>query len=941
MINQTIIYNSFFNNKKLLKCDLKFIKFYDVKWINIKSNKLVIYLDFNIRERICYFHNLKYKKDFKNEKNYKEYMEDKDNLKSCGIKENEINVKNNENKNNESNVKCYEHLVKNIDIKYNNNYLYQYSENNDKCENNKRLEVKGNFNDLQINQDKIENMIHKLLIENKNDKNEIIYVLELISNEKNSNNFFNLFILSKLYKNIIVNETSFNDNLINYVKKNVNFIISNRHYNNLYNCFELLSIFKINEIKLYRKIIYLIIKDSTNIEENIISCYFIIKHLYDNKIYNRLVGNILIKFLMKNFFFDFLKKQKYEKSMYLLFLYYLLHCRINIPPIILDKYVQCYNDIISKNLTTKCINDSNKLISFQNILLKCNFFNSKFNILVKENIELYLKFLNPFDILTLTTNILINFTSNDNILFYNRNFTNKNNQNFFEKEKKDIKCFNKNYDNFLSMKYLTDLVIRTTDNYISNSNNLDHILRYFILSSYCHLSLFSNWWSDTSIYWKLKKKKKAKRILVSRLPYKNHFREKISYLLNIILYKYKYSKNSNEIMKEKVNAEYSVETNNKNDINNEINKINDINFLIKYRYITYLFKSYIRISIFNLDNIKNEDFISLFQNLFSDYVNLYISNYEDRSNLVVMKNDNDSKKNEKNELGEITFSDDCNKYMKLKNIDNVNNSKYFYFCLDNNISLYEISSICECFFLLKYLHEKSLNNTGENLIINNDDMFEKTLYIFFDRISIILLNKKLSHTILNDENICKELLNKYLNYGDIFFNYYLLLRVTLPLLYSKKLQERLSITRKILVHIMSLLFVTDGLSSTPFKDMNEIIVENHNFLNNFIKWENNIISINNQRRIRKKTKENKFLLDFIYANEFIRPSFIYIMCLNKITKCDDMYCDLLKNIFKIDYITTENKNNFANFINNLYNTLNISNIRCNRKKKRKSKSNAY
>ncbi|CRH03745.1 conserved Plasmodium protein, unknown function [Plasmodium relictum] len=922
MFNRTIIYNTFYNNKKLLlKYDMKFIKFYHIKRRNFKTNKLVIYLNFNGRERFCCFHNLKYKEDLKNDKNLKsdEHIENKGNLKLSKTKKNENDIQNNENT-----VKHHKNLIIKNDLKCNKDFFYQYSENKDKCENNKGIEVKGNFNKLQINQDKIEKMIYGLLTESKNDKNNIIYVLDLISNEKNCNNFVNLLMLSKLYKNVIVNEKNFNNNLINHIKENVNFIIYNRHYNYLFKCFELLSTFKINDIKLYQKIIYLIIKHSTNIEENIISCYYIIKHLYDNKIYNKLVGNILSKFLLKNFFFDFLQKQKFENSMYLLFLHYMIQSNLNISLTILDKYVQSYNEIISKNLTIKYISNSNKLISFQNILLKCNFFNPQFNLLIKENIELYLKFLNPFDILLLGTNIFLNFTRNDNILFQNINFTNISDRIFFEKEKKDIKDFSKNYNNFLSMKYLSDLIIKTTDNYISNSNNLDYTLRYFILSSYCHFNLFSNWWSDTSIYWKLKKKKKkTKRIIISRLPYKNHFTEKISYLLNVILFKYKYSKDSNEMMKEKLN----IEVNSKKDINNEVNIINDIHFLIEDRYITYLFKSYIRISIFNLDIIKNKDFLSLFQNLYLNYVNSYISNYENKNNRNGMKNENDSKSNKKNELGDLTSNNNCDK--------NVNMEYYLY--EDNNLSLYEVSSICECFFLLNYLHEKSLNNTGENITIHNVDIFEKTLYIFLDRISTILINKNLDYITISDENVYKELVNKYLKYGDIYFNYYLLLRVILPLLFSSKLQNCLSITRKILVHIISLLFVTDCLGASS-KDINKIISQNHNILNNFIKWENNIISINNQRRIRKKTKKKKILLDFIYASEFIRPSFIYIICLNKITKYDDIYDDLLKKIFKIDYIPNDSKKKFTIFINNLYSTVNISNIRYNRKKK-KEKTN--
>ncbi|SBT74845.1 conserved Plasmodium protein, unknown function [Plasmodium malariae] len=973
------------------------LKMYHIKSYSFKTRKIAICGKAKCREQYRFFHNATYLEDLKMyDINFIERVktDSKERYKEGetygNVQENSANV---ELKRGYS--QCSRDVIPK-DCKYDiygkHEKYGKYCKDGEEEEDLKYKESpsSSNPNEVQKNRETIKNkLIYELLTGKENESERIYYLLEFLSNEKcnNNNNFSTLFMITKMYKNVIMKKDKArcsNTKIINYVKESINFVTHYyRYHDYLFKCFELLCIFNISDIKLYQKVLYLILKHSTNEETNIISCYYIIKHLYSKKLYNKLIGNLLAKYLMRKSFFNFLEKQNCVKSSFLIFLNYIIHSNVCIiSHDVLQKYVHYFSDVILvKHLEYKNVSNVNELIEFQNILLTCNFYNDKLNSLIKKYIQTFLNtIISPFDMLLLSSNLLLSFTRNDHILI----FPNKKCPNYFseipsegEKMINNVTQFNQNYRNFLCMKTLANTVVRTNDNYISNVNtntNLDYILRYFVLSSYCHFTLFSNWWSDTSIYWKLKKKKKKKTILRERLPYKNHLREKITHLLNVILYKYKYSKKAsqNNVEQEEQNALLENQQERKN-----IKEENELQ-LLRYKYVPYLFKSLVRISIFNSNFIRSEPIILLFENLFLDCVNAYITNYEMERGKNYMNTDNSATKNDQRKLGHsITYTNCTNNEISNIVYRLIKTHKQSDLLENYNLSLYEISSICECSFLLKYLQEKEMENMEVRFTLNTSvDIFEKTLYMFLDKISIKCMNTKLNHFILNRHYLHNILLHEYVNYGNAFFKYYLLLRVILPLLFSDSLSECLSVTRRTLVHIMSFLFVSklsscsslrDDINETAFdisrsrnnnSNINSNINSNNNhtsnnandntinsnsssnsiILNNYIKWENSIISINNQRRIRKKTKTKRFLLDFIYAGELMRPTSIYIMCLFQITKYDDMYDYFLRDVLKTDYITPENKTEFSIFINKLSASTNVSIRRIlndNRKKKKK------
>ncbi|KYN99367.1 hypothetical protein PRSY57_0827400 [Plasmodium reichenowi] len=939
---------------------------------------------------------------------------------------------NNNNKNDDDKVSCENDINEDIIIHHNvcNNYNMLH-----------------NIEDKHLKNQYIQQKMYELIKENGCEKDKIMMILDFICNDKfkNKNDFLffsrHLLMLCELYKDIIIiNENIYNNShIINYIKECIHFVIISKKYsslNSLFKYFNLLCIFHINDIRLIQKIFYLILcnKHFNDIKEKVIYSYYIIQYLYNNHIFNEFISNLLTnKLLLRIHFVRFLQAQNDIKNNFLIFLYYIIHSLNNntSKDIIIQIYVTYYNNMLQKNIQSfKNIVNLNLINQLHYILLISQYYDSNLNMLIKKNIQTYLPFLNIYEIILACTNLLLNFTknnkillhipydeirkgkkelmesktnnnNNNNIIINNSNISNSNICNISicsNSENGKTTHFKNYYHNFLSMKYLCDSIIRTSDNYISSfkyTHNNEYIYMFLVLSSYCHFTLYSNWWADTSIYFKLKKKKKKKKkVLRSRLPYIFHLQEKIAHILDLILYNSSYSNESYiqtmGYQRDYLNNEKCIGQNQKydqlNEDNPEENNIlskcnnkknrniqNNVEYnhtcstteeknyenslikckanIIDIKYVTYIFKSFLRISLFNPGHVKNKkNFILLLENSFTNYVNRYIYNYQhEDQNFNEINNKNHLIK--RKETDEIHRSSNNNVCIDNQNInvthnmydDKNNNLLYkepFHFNIyDNDLSLYEISSICECFFLVEHINSQHFQNVNnikvvkkkkniqnnnalvvekeKYVIFNSDDIFEKTLYIFLDKMNRFLCNKKLNLTTSNENYIKNVLLEKFLNQGDIFFNYYLLLRLLLPLLFSTSHDHYILLTKKLIIHILFLIFhkqmkqqIDEGIKNN--------ILHITNVINNYMNWENSFIYINNQRRIRKQTKTKMNILDFIYTGEFIRPSFLLILLINELKKYDDMFDQFIQNIFKNDPNIKENKKDLTNYIDKMY-----------------------
>ncbi|CDU17149.1 conserved Plasmodium protein, unknown function [Plasmodium yoelii] len=810
----------------------------------------------------------------------------------------------------------------------------------------KTINIENTNDDTQnFTRNSLINMISEIKIGDINNEEKIYSFLSKLLNKKYSKeSFLNLLSLTEFYKTSIIYSQKnilLNKNIINNILNNINFIIKNKDYNYMFKCFELMCIYKISNLKIFQKIIYFILKYNKKDEEKIITMNYIITYLYNNKIYDKLICILLVKYIFSkdNYFFNFLKNQNNIKHNFLSFIIYIT--KINdyfkelqiFKFLKIDNILKIYSDYFCYEIKSNLnfINNIKDIIILQNIFLKWEFYDYNFYLLIKEYINYSLTYLNISNVLHLMSNMLLTFTTNDRILFDHQNIS-VSNLKKIEKNKthnnSSIPYVNHNYKIFLSNKYLIDSIIRTIDHNISNNtHDIDSVLKYITLSSYSHFMLYHNWWLNTNIYDKLKwknkrknKKNNIKALIQSKLPFKNHFNEKISYLLNIVLIKYNSINTTNNI-NNKFENNLSQFSNHENDFISNMN----INYtpLINNKYLPYIFKTFIRASLFDYNLIKNEKFCFFFENLFTECVNSYISLYENHDKNII-----DNIKIEENNLWELHPN---NNNFKIQE-ENILKQKM------NKKSLYEISSICECFFLLKYFQQKNKNKT---IIINTqinipNDIFENNLYIFLDRINRMFFNNKLNNSDLNRHYIHNILFENYLNHENYFFNYYLLLRILLPLIFNNTLEECLKITKQVIAHIISLPFVkkllqlppniisnssnyTNNINNTDLKLSNELIFKR------WYKWENNIITINNKRKIRKKIKEKMNMLDFIQAGEFIRPTYIYILCLYKISKSEYIFEYFLKDISKIYTIQFETaKNKMTNFIHSLYEEINIS-----------------
>ncbi|SCN60728.1 conserved Plasmodium protein, unknown function [Plasmodium chabaudi chabaudi] len=919
-------------------------KFYKMLWTQLKCSQMEIYSRGKGKAKVlsCSIYNIKRANHFTctNLKHIEHNILNKKRLK------NYINDKNKQNFGDVTQFdKCniYENDFKASDIENPNEHTQNFTRNS------------------------LINMISEIKIGNINNEENIYSILIKLSNEKDSKeNFLNLLSLTEFYKtSIIYNQNILiNKNIRNNILNNINYIIKNKDYNYMHKCFELMCIYKISNLKMFQKIIYSILKYNKKDNEKIITMNYIITYLYNNKIYDKLIGRLLIKYIFSqdSYFLNFLNNQTNIKHNFLSFIIYITQINnhfkfsqnfknlkiFNFMDI--DKILKIYSNYFCHEIKSN-LNFSNNhniiqdIIILQNLFLNSEFYDHNFNLIIKEYINYSLTYLNTSNVLHLMTNMLLNFTTNDKILFspsisvcnLKRMEKTKTHQNVNKEIQNDISIpyVNYNYKNFLSNKYLIGSIIRAIDHNISNNiHDIDIVLKYITVSSYCHFMLYHNWWSNTNIYDKLKsmnkRKNNIKALVQSKLPFKNHFIEKVSYLLNAVLIKYNSANTKN-------NLPNQFENNSSQSITHENNCISNMNInytpLINNKYLPYIFKTFIRASLLDYNLIKNENFGLFFENLFTECVNSYISLYENCNS-----NMNDNIKIVGEKLWELnhnnanlpeSYSSDNNNNLK---IHEQNKLRYEM----NKKSLYEISSICECFFLLKHFQQKNKTTIIDTQINMLNDIFENNLYIFLDRINRVFFKTKLNNSDLNRHYIHNTLFENYLNHENVFFNYYLLLRTILPLLFSNTLEECLNITKQVIAHIMSAPFVkkilplpANIISHTSIyttADNDQIDFKlNDTIFKRWLKWENNIITINNKRKIRKKIKEKIHMLDFIQAGEFIRPSYMYILCLYKIEKSPYIYEYFIKDIsqtYSIQFETT--KTHMTNFIHSLYDKTNMS-----------------
>ncbi|SBS82260.1 conserved Plasmodium protein, unknown function [Plasmodium ovale curtisi] len=740
-------------------------------------------------------------------------------------------------------------------------------------------------------------------------------LLNYLSEELPDEDFLNLVTISELYRNRIMGDRKLQENpkIVYIVKMHINRTIREKHYDYLFKCFELMRTFNIVNVKLFQKIVYLMLRHSTRQEEKIVSVYFIIKHLYYKKIYDHFICKLLHRYIFKPFFYNIMQNQTCMKSSFLIFAQYATeasrissilkdeHANMEENHTVLEKYAHHFSNALTSNLQLKdepvSIND---VITFQCLSLKCDFYNGQMNSAVKKHMQAFLNYITPQDLLLLSSNMLLSFTKSNQVLLCR-------NTNWEDVSQEDNPCggithVSENYRNFLATKYVADVAVRTYDHYITGSERyMEHTLRYLVLSSYCHFALYSNWWTDTAISSKMTKKKKNKTVIRARMPYKNYFPEKIAHLLNALLHKFDHLNDFIHMDEKRTERSFQVEEAGKM-TTVDGNETSSENILMEKKYMPYYFKAFMRVSLFNTEFVKNTKYTFFFERLYLDYINGYIHHCNE---VEVGKSDRENGVEEKNGT------------VKKRAENTVVDSRLNYDRWE--MSLYEISSMCECFFLLKELIGGGVPKLDEERITMDAsvDIFEKTLYIYLEKVSINFLKKKLDHDTLNRHYLHNVLLSKYLINGNNFFNYYLLLRVISPLLFSSKFEECLDVTKHIIAHIMSLLFVKGILTLPSIHCINENASNLKIEITNIIKWENNVISINNQRRIRKKTKEHISMLDFTYAGEFIRPSSLYILCLKEISKHEDVYDSFIKDIFQTNNISSELRKCISTCINEL------------------------
>ncbi|CAA9990260.1 conserved Plasmodium protein, unknown function [Plasmodium knowlesi strain H] len=784
------------------------------------------------------------------------------------------------------------------------------------------------------------------------DKEETDIMVHIINHletcKKTSRSYLDFLTLSTLHKQEIEKKQKnfyCNDKIRDHLREYIQFAVKNKHYPYLFNIYEMICLYKIDDVELIRELVQYILIYTTNEEEKVIHSYWIVKNLAEKKKHDKVIAMLVIKYLFNDSFFNFLQRNACISSNFVNLLSYVsdsigsypnesILCSLHS---MLRKYALHFNSRLEKEIEPKILNNLEELAKLQEIFLKNGFYDDDFNLLIKRLVLTCTSYVNPFDLLVLSSNVLLNFSTNDHLFLCPKEQQGRatpmegiplNGDNPTK-----LGTLSRRYRNFLSAKTMIDVVIRTNDPYMANTcNDLEYIQRYLLLCSYCHFTLFSNWWADTVICDRLKKKKKPhKTVLRSRMPYRSHLVDQVSHLLDVILQSYESSGKGGIDPYACVGSVRS-----ERGCNPPGDTIS--------RYLPYLFKSFIRMAINKSEMIHNNSYILFFEQVFLHIVDEFVAKYEQRK----VENHVDA-----NDQGSLTnnarvkvMTREYTPHYAFNPGDNINRDESNPLPSDtprplytDELSLYDISSICECFFLVKLmqgsifskrrmvarkgvsiLHAPSneRENHSNSPLNRSRDAFEKTLYLFLERLtpsSEIHPNSE-GFITLDKQDILKQLINKIRSSAEPVFLYYLMLRTILPILFSDTREECLDVTKTTISCILSLPFRADtfvnGLSSAQGDDSTH--KNFYHILKKLTQWENCVISINSQRRIRIQTKRRGLPYDFFYAGDFLRPSSIFLLCLNEITKWEDVYLPFLQEVFISDNFSEGDKANFSDLI---------------------------
>ncbi|ANQ06897.1 Uncharacterized protein PCOAH_00010180 [Plasmodium coatneyi] len=776
----------------------------------------------------------------------------------------------------------------------------------------------------------------ELLTIHKEDAEIMVHIINhLKTARKTSRSFLDFLTLSTLHKEQIEKEQKqlyCSDKIRDHLTEYLHFAVKNNHYHYLFNIYELTCLYKIDDVELLRQLLEQILIHTTNEEEKVIHSYWIVKNLTEKKKHDRVIAVLLAKYLFNDSFFNFLQRNACISSSFVTLLSYVsdsigyypngsvlpsLHCTLR-------KYALHFNSKLEKEIEPKMLNNVEELAKMQEIFLKNGFYDDDINLLIKRLVVTCTSYVNPFDLLVLSSNVLLSFAKNDHPLLYPSE--QQGGVTPLEGSLPNADNFPKRYRNFLSAKTMIDVVIRTNDPYMANTcNDLEYIQRYILLCSYCHFTLFSNWWADTVICDKLKKKRKPHKAVVrSRMPYKSHLADQVSHLLEALLQRYGGSS------QEEVNPCITVDAvQSRPDCNPPGDTIS--------KYLPYLLKSFMRVAINKPEMIHNQSYILFFEEIFLHIVDAFVAKYEQGKRGSSLNENNASVKMTREYAPNYGAHPGDNSKKDKSNLLPSANHRPLY--KDDELSLYELSSICEFFFLVKLikgsvspkrrmvarkgvslLHASSNERENQNNcpLDKSRDAFEKTLYIFLERLppSSELHSNGQDVITLDKQDILKVLMNKIRSCAEPVFLYYLMLRTILPILFCDTREECLDVTKRTISCILSLPFRTDifvkGLSPTQDDDSTE--KQFHHILRRLTQWENCVISINSQRRIRVQTKRRGLPYDFFYAGDFLRPSSIFLLCLNEMAKWEDVYQPFLEEVFISDHLSEGNKKSFSDLI---------------------------
>ncbi|KJP89520.1 hypothetical protein AK88_00731 [Plasmodium fragile] len=796
--------------------------------------------------------------------------------------------------------------------------------------------------------------VRELLTMNNEDAEIMNHIISHLENTKKTNgSFLDFFTLSTLHKEEIEKEKKIlyhSDKIKEHLTEYLHLAVKNNHYHYLFNIFELTCLYKIEDVGLLRQLVEEILMHTTNEEQKVIHCYWIVKHLTRKKKHDQHIAVLLQKYLFNDSFFNFLQRNACINTSFVTLLSYVsdsigyypngsvlpaLHCTMR-------KYAVYFNGKLEKEIEPKMVNNVEELAKMQEIFVKNGFYDNDFNLLIKRLVLTSTSYVNPFDLLILSSNVLLNFVKNDHLLLHPGD--QQGGATPLEGHVPPTEeNFAKRYRNFLSTKNMIDVVIRTNDPYIANTcNDLAYIQRYLLLCSYCHFTLFSNWWADTVICDKLKKKRKPHKAVVrSRVPYKSHLTDQVSHLLAVLLQRYGgYGSEDGEV-DPYVAADAVQSRPAANPPGDPICK-----------YLPYLLKSFMRVAINKHEMIHNQSFIPFFEEIFLDIVDAFVEKYnESKRGSNVHSNTQGSHAHNASETVTRECAAHPGDYVKREESNNLlPSSNHGTLYTNEELSLYDLSSICECFFLVKLmqggsvsarrkmrtrnglslLHASSngMENQSNCPVDKSLEAFEKTLYIFLQRLpssSELHLSGQHVH-LMHKQDILEELVNKIRSCAEPIFLYYLMLRTILPILFSDTRQECLDVTKKIISCILSLPFRTSILVTTlsPAKESESTQKQLHHILKKLTQWENCVISTNSQRRIRVQTKQRGLPFDFVYAGEFLRPSSIFLLCLNEMLKWEEVYLPFVQEVFISDHASEGNKESFAEVVREVRDSLNFS-----------------